>query len=488
MLSSSLYVDTLIQGATVYFEPGSEAQVVDVAISKDKIVALGNCSHLQAQQCIDATGLVLAPGFIDVHTHDDLEVLRGPHMLSKVSQGVTTVIAGNCGISAVPYCADQAPLDPINLLGEQPEFAYRELQDYQHAFNKAAPSVNLAMLVGHTTLRAQVMTDLSQAANAQELEQMKTLLHQAMAQGAIGFSTGLAYYNAKGASQAEVNALAEVVTPFDGIYTTHLRTEFQGVIRAMDEAFATAEHAKLPLVISHIKCAGRENWGRAPEVLAHFEQHRQTHLVSCDCYPYAASSSTLDLNQVTEETDIFITWSESHPELAQQSLANIATQWQVSQRDAAKRLQPAGAVYHCMLEDDVQRFVSYEHSMVGSDGLPCDPHPHPRLWGTFPRVLGHYCREQQSLPLALAIHKMTALPAARFKLRQRGNIQIGYFADLVLFDPNRVLDQASYSNPKQLASGIVKVWVNGKLSYVEGANADTIVDFGRAGRFLTRQN
>ncbi|GEK09505.1 N-acyl-D-amino-acid deacylase family protein [Pseudoalteromonas peptidolytica] len=486
MTGASNYVDTLIQRATVYFTPHSEAQIVDVAIDGDKIVAFGDCAHVIAREYIDAMGLVLAPGFIDVHTHDDLEVLRAPHMLSKVSQGVTTVIAGNCGISAVPYSPTSTPVDPINLLGEGAEFVYCELKDYQRAFSEAAPSVNLAMLVGHTTLRAQVMDDLSHAATIQEINQMKDLLHKAMMQGAIGLSTGLAYYNAKGADKAEVNALAEVVTPFGGIYTTHLRTEFQGVLRAMDEAFSTAQHAKLPLVISHIKCAGQENWGRAPEVLAHFEQHRQTHQISCDCYPYAASASTLDLNQVTGDTDIFITWSEPYPELAQQSLADIALHWQVSQLDAAKRLQPAGAVYHCMLEDDVRQFLSYEHSMVGSDGLPCDPHPHPRLWGTFPRVLGHYCREQKSLPLALAIHKMTALPAARFKLKQRGSIQTGYFADLVLFDPKRVLDRASYSNPKQLATGIVKVWVNGTLSYVEGTTLDNICEFGRAGRFLNR--
>ncbi|CAH9057437.1 D-aminoacylase [Pseudoalteromonas sp. CIP111854] len=482
------YVDSIIKNATVYQGPNSQPHVIDVAIDKDSIVAIGDCTQLQAKHNYDATGLVLAPGFIDVHTHDDLEVLNNPHMLNKVSQGVTTVIAGNCGISAVPYRQGEAPVDPINLLGEKNKFVYQDLNDYRNAFECALPSVNLAMLVGHTSLRAYVMQDLTRPARDDEIDLMKQLLDTAMVQGALGLSTGLAYYNAKGASQSEVNALAKVVKPYDGIYTTHLRTEFQGILDAMDEAFATASHADIPLVISHIKCAGQENWGRAAQVLQHLDKQREHQDIGCDCYPYAASSSTLDLNQVSEHTEIFITWSKSHPKMAQQSLNDIATKWQLSLLDAAKKLQPAGAVYHCMLEDDVKQFLSYKHSMIGSDGLPCDPHPHPRLWGTFPRVLGHYCNDKKTLPLALAIHKMTALPAARFKLQRRGEIKVGYFADLVLFDPKKVQDQATYNQPKAQALGIEYVWVNGTLSFVAGANTDTIANYGRAGQFLARSS
>jgi N-acyl-D-aspartate/D-glutamate deacylase len=282
--------------------------------------------------------------------------------------------------------------------------------------------------------------------------------------------------------------LAKVVTPFDGLYTTHLRSEFQGIINAMDEAFATAKQAKLPLVISHIKCAGQENWGRSKEVLAHFEQQKQHQHIGCDCYPYSASSSTLDLKQVNDDTEIFITWSKSFPDMAQQSLSDIAKQWDVSLLEAASRIQPAGAVYHCMLESDVKTFLGYEHSMIGSDGLPCDPHPHPRLWGTFPRVLGHYCRDEKLLSLNLALHKMTALPAEHFKLCKRGKIKVGFFADLVLFDPEKIIDNATYSKPQYKASGIEMVWVNGVISYQSSNNATEYSGFGRAGQFLNRHN
>lgn len=480
-------VDLIIENAAVYDGEQMTAQRVSVAIKGDKIAHVGECRNYEAKDYIDAKGLVLAPGFIDVHTHDDLEVLRNPHMRCKVSQGVTTVITGNCGISMVPTPINAQPVDPINLLGSKTDFIYSELNDYIAAFQAASPSVNLATLIGHTSLRSAVMRDLSKAATTDEIVVMQGLLNKAMQQGALGLSSGLAYFNAKAASRDEVTALAKVVTPYEGVYTTHLRTEFDEILSAIDEAFDTAKSAQVPLIISHLKCAGKANWGRAGEVIQHIEKQRAAQDVGCDCYPYAASSSTLDLNQVTPDTDIFITWSKSHPEMAARSLAEISDVWQLSLLDAAKKLQPAGAVYHCMSEQDVSAFLSYEQSMVGSDGLPCDPHPHPRLWGAFPRVLGHYSRDENVLSLGLAIYKMTALPSGRFNLFKRGKIAKGYFADLVLFDPQKIIDTASFNNPKSQALGIEKVWVNGVLSFVAQANEETIIKYGRAGRFLARE-
>jgi len=485
-MSDKYHTTTVIRHATVYTGELNERFIGDVAIGDDKIVALGDCQHLYSDNDVDGTGLVLTPGFIDVHTHDDLEVLRNPNMLCKVSQGVTTVIAGNCGISSVPYVEEIDPVDPINLLGQKADFKYPNLADFRDAFDKLKPSVNLAQLIGHTSLRAQVMSDLSRPASENEINAMQGLLKTQMEQGALGLSTGLAYPNAKASSSDEVAKLAEQVTPFNGLYTTHLRTEFQGIIDAMDEAFSTAKKANLPLVISHLKCAGIDNWGRAQEVLQHLENKRKSQPACCDCYPYSASSSTLDLNQVTDKTNIYITWSTPHPEMAQRTLADVAQAWQLPLMQAAEKLMPAGAVYHCMLEDDVKQFLSYDNSMIGSDGLPCDPHPHPRLWGTFPRVLGHYARDENTLSLALAIHKMTALPSRQFKLRKRGKIAKGYFADLVLFDANTIIDNACYQNPKAQAEGIKQVWVNGSVSFVEGLNEMSVKRYGRAGRFLAR--
>jgi len=476
--------DVLIINGEVFDGSGSASVKQDIAIIGDKIVKLGNLKAYDAIDVIDAHGLIVAPGFIDVHTHDDLEVLRNPPMLNKISQGVTSVIIGNCGISASPYSSVKTPIDPINLLGAQGEFTFPQLSDFIDKFNIIRPHINVAALVGHTSLRAQVMKDLTLAASETEITQMIDLLNSALIQGAKGLSTGLAYHNAQAAPSSEIQALVATLNVHNAIYSTHLRTEFDGIIDALDEAFSIGKHGNVPVVISHLKCAGKDNWGRAPEVIEHIEQNQKTQKISCDCYPYNASSSTLDLAQVTEDFDIFITWSKPHPEKSEQSLATIAKQWQVSLMEAAKRLQPAGAVYHGMLEDDVRQFLQLPFSMIGSDGLPCDPHPHPRLWGTFPRVLGHYSRDHKILALAQAIHKMTGLSATEFNLKQRGFIREGYYADIVIFDAKTIQDLASFTEPVALSQGIEKVWVNGQLSYQ--ANI-TPVDIEGAGRFLAHQ-
>jgi len=479
--------DVLIINGEVFDGSGSASVKQDIAIIGDKIVKLGNLKAYDAIDVIDAHGLIVAPGFIDVHTHDDLEVLRNPPMLNKISQGVTSVIIGNCGISASPYSSVKTPIDPINLLGAQGEFTFPQLSDFIDKFNIIRPHINVAALVGHTSLRAQVMKDLTLAASETEITQMIDLLNSALIQGAKGLSTGLAYHNAQAAPSSEIQALVATLNVHNAIYSTHLRTEFDGIIDALDEAFSIGKHGNVPVVISHLKCAGKDNWGRAPEVIEHIEQNQKTQKISCDCYPYNASSSTLDLAQVTEDFDIFITWSKPHPEKSEQSLATIAKQWQVSLMEAAKRLQPAGAVYHGMLEDDVRQFLQLPFSMIGSDGLPCDPHPHPRLWGAFPRVLGHYSRDHELLPLGQAIHKMTGLSATEFMLEQRGFIKEGYFADLVLFDPKTIKDCADFVSPFEVSTGIKQVWVNGQLSYQEGLGTNKDAEL-RAGRFLSHNS
>ncbi|MFJ2976511.1 amidohydrolase family protein [Kluyvera sp. NPDC087067] len=474
--------DYLFRNVTVIDGSGGPQYRGDVAVSGDRIVEIAPAISGQAQHEIDGTGRVLAPGFIDVHTHDDINVIRMPEYLPKISQGVTTVIVGNCGISAAAATVKGDVPDPMNLLGEAAQFVYPTVDAYAQAVTQARPAVNVGTLVGHTALRNNHMDSLFRAADDHEIQAMRQQLRLALQQGALGLSTGLAYASAFQSTTEEVMALAEELAAEQGIYTTHLRSEFEPILEALDEAFRIGRHGNVPVVVSHHKCAGAKNWGRTAQTLALFEKVREQQDVACDCYPYSASSSTLDMKQITGDFDIIITWSTPHPEMAGQSLKQIAESWSLTLEEAGKRLMPAGAIYHNMDEQDVQRVLRYPLTMVGSDGLPNDPMPHPRLWGAFPRVLGHYSRDEQLFPLTVAVHKMTGLSAARFKLTDRGLIKCGYFADLVLFDPQTIRDVASFSDPQQPAAGIEVVMVNGVMSY--GQNHHII---GRAGRFLRRE-
>ena len=473
--------DTLIQDASVLDGSGAPAQLLDVALREGFIFEIGPSLKCRARSVVEANGLVLTPGFIDVHTHDDTSVIRNPSMLPKLSQGVTTVIVGNCGISAAPVSLRGDPPDPMILLGGPEVFRFSTFSSYVAAIQEAHPAVNVGALVGHTSLRNNHMDRLDRVASDAEIEGMRAQLRESLENGALGLSTGLAYTSANAASAGEVLALAKPLASVGAVYVTHMRTEMDAILEAMNEAFDLGRAANVPVILSHLKCAGIDNWGRSDEVLLALDEARSRQLAGCDCYPYVAGSSTLDLRQVDPRVQITITWSTQHPEVAGKSLAEIARAWNLSQHDAAKILQPAGAIYHSISETDMRRILTHPATMIGSDGLPNDPRPHPRLWGTFPRVLGRYCREEELMTLPGAVHKMTGLSAQRFGLPRRGLIREGFCADLVLFDPERIIDTATFSDPVRPAEGISGVWVNGVLSYTaDGATGN------RGGRFLPR--
>jgi N-acyl-D-amino-acid deacylase len=369
----------------------------------------------------------------------------------------------------------------MNLLGGAGAFGYPTFASYITAVGEARPAVNVGALVGHTSLRNNYLDRLDRTATDAEIDAMRSELSAALGEGALGLSTGLAYLSANAACTEEVAKLAKPLARAGAVYVTHMRTETDGILDAMNEAFAIGRSSDAPVIISHLKCAGIANWGRSSEVLELLDSARATQAVGCDCYPYAAGSSTLDLRQVDPRVEITITWSTPHPEVAGRALARIATDWRTTQIEAARRLQPAGAIYHSLSEADMKRILGHPATMIGSDGLPNDPRPHPRLWGTFPRVLGRYSREEKLISMTEAIHKMTGMPARRFGLARRGLVREGYFADLVLFDAGRIKDTATFSDPVSAAEGIESVWVNGVLTHTAaGATGN------RAGKFLSR--
>jgi N-acyl-D-amino-acid deacylase len=470
----------LLRGGSVIDGSGAPAYVADVLIEHGRIAAIGPALAVPAgAHVLEVGGLVVCPGFIDVHTHDDNIVLLAPEMRPKISQGVTTVVVGNCGISLAPLLPVAPVPPPLNLLGGSDGFRYGELAAYADAVDAARPAVNVAALIGHTSLRVAHVADLLRKATPAELAAMERSLALAMAQGAIGMSSGVFYAPAAAADIGEVAALARVAAAGGGVYATHIRDEFSAILDSMREAMDAARSAHVPLILSHHKCAGPHNWGRTTETLALIDRAAREQSIALDVYPYVAGSTVLRTDLVDGVIEILVTWSEPYPELAGRSLASIAADWGCSQQEACDRLQPGGACYFQMDEDDVQRVLRHPQSMIGSDGLPHDRHPHPRLWGTFPRVLGRYCRELKLFGLETAVHKMTGMSAGRFGLRARGLVRIGYHADLVVFDPATVADRATFAAPSEISAGIEHVYVNGVPSYRAGSWQG-----GRGGRFL----
>ncbi|WP_434106164.1 N-acyl-D-amino-acid deacylase family protein [Paraburkholderia caffeinilytica] len=462
--------DFLLRNATLMRGDGSPRFSGDLAIDGNRIAAIGDLSLATASHEIDIQGKVVAPGFIDVHTHDDAALLAEDGMVPKISQGVTTVITGNCGISLAPVTFRASPPPPFTLLGGNENFRFGRFGDYVAELRRIGTVTNAALLVGHTTLRQRTMPVTNRAASDEEVQQMQAELERAMTEGAFGMSTGLDYPPAIASSTEEVKALANTAARLGGPYVTHTRNYFEKLEEAIEEAIDIAGHAGGKLVISHHQVTGRANFGKSKPTLERIDEARESLDIGVDVYPYSASSTVLRLERCDTGLRILITWSEPHPEMANRELSDIAREWACTERAAAERLLPAGAVYFQLDEADVRHILSHPRTMVGSDGLPHDKHPHPRLWGTFPRVLGHYARDENLFSLEEAVFRMTGLPAQEFGFLDRGLLMPGNFADIVVFDPETVLDRATFEHPQRPAAGIDQVFVNGVVVWQDGAS------------------
>ncbi len=482
--TTPLRCDLVIRDATVFDGTGAPRFQADVGVTGDRIAVVSELGAVAADREIVATGKALAPGFIDAHTHDDRAVLCGPAcMACKMSQGVTTVVVGNCGISLSPVRMTRRPPPPLDLLGDEDWWRFDSFGEYADRLSRDPSPVNTMALIGHMSLRVEAMRgDTQRAATDKEAEHMRRRLAAALAEGASGFSTGLYYPPNMMAPTEEVIAVAEALRDAGGLYVTHMRDEASHVLELIEETLKIGREAGVSVVISHHKCTMPENYGRSAETLPCIDQGARTQKVAFDVYPYAAGSTVLIPDRLRADVPVRITWSDPHPEMAGRMLDDIAKGWGTTSHEAAERLLPAGAIFFQMDEQDVRRIMVHPLAMIGSDGLPHDASPHPRLWGTFPRVLGHYARDLGLFSLETAVHKMTGHTAEVFGLVDRGVVRAGAYADLVLFDPARVRDAATFEQPTLPAEGILETWVNGQSAYVKRDGATP----ARAGRLLTR--
>src|SRR6267378_5641967 len=472
--------DLLIRNATLIDGTRGPRFEADIGVNDGKIVSIGSLINSKADVEIDASGRIAAPGFIDAHTHDDRLMLSAPDMAPKVSQGVTTVVAGNCGCSLAPapHGMRRPVPPPLDLLDEAGDwFRFATFRDYVDELAAHPPATNCALLVGHTLLRVQTMDHLGRPATKNETARMRELAGEALEAGALGVSTGLYYEPANAAPTEEVVEVCRPLAKRKGLYVTHMRDEGDNVLASLEETFRIGRELGVQVVISHHKVAGAANHGRSEETLPLIEARMKSQRIALDCYPYCASSTILSASRAAGATKTLVTWSKPHPEVAGMELDEIRRDFKLS----INQLLPAGAIYFSMSEADVQRILAFEHTMIGSDGLPHDAAPHPRLWGTFPRVLGHYARGLGLFPLETAVHKMTGLTARTFGLRDRGVLKSGMAADITIFDAGGIDEAATFAKPIQPAKGIDAVIVNGEVVWREGKPTGA-----RPGRVLRR--
>jgi N-acyl-D-amino-acid deacylase len=474
--------DLAIRNVRVLDGSGGAAFEAEVEVDGGRITAVGRAAN--ATHEIDGHGAVLAPGFIDTHSHDDGAFFRYPGMEFKLAQGVTTVVAGNCGFSAIPSdpTADAVAASGGILAGITGEFT--DLAGYFAGALKRKPAINNLMLVGHNTVRAMTMGMAQRAPTVAELATMRGHVERALAQGACGFSTGLIYRPGRWSRTEEVIELASVARPYDALYTTHMRNEGDHLLEAVEETLRIGQESGVHAHISHHKSAGRPNWGKVKDSLARVDRAIESgQRVTLDVYPYTAGSGRMIEYFNLEKIDralaevIRIASCPAFRELEGRMLVDVAAERRVDVVDLVREIltAPLGDRTICIQfiidEADVETNLRHKDMMVGSDGIPdLRGRPHPRLFGTFPRILARYVRDRGILGLEEAVRRMTSLAAETFGIVERGRIRPGYWADLVLFDPATVVDTATYDDPQREPAGISLVVVNGEIAYDGGAH------------------
>ncbi len=514
----------LIRGATVIDGSGSPGVRADVAVRDGRIAAIGADLAASGARVIEAKGKVVSPGFIDIHSHSDESVLINSALESAVHQGVTLVVAGNCGGSSAPALGLAAEELERELARFELARTWTSFDEYVQAVERGGSSINFCSFVGHGTLRMGVMGAAARPAAAGELATMKAVLAAALADGAIGMSTGLIYPPSAYGTTDEITALCEVVRDHGGLYASHIRNEGDRLLEAVEENLEIGRRSGVRVQLSHHKASGLQNWGRVHESTARIERARTDGVdVIADQYPYTASSTGLAVtipNWVHEggsqalcerlrRTDVRIrirdeyvetgrAWdriviarARHRPEWAGRTVAALAAEatQEPLEWTCDALIAHDGAidiVHHSMSEDDVRFVMAKEWVSIGSDSRANAPYgplsfgkPHPRSYGTFPRVLGRYARDEQVLSLEDAVRKMTSLTASRLRLHERGLVREGWWADLVVFDPATVIDTATYDEPHRYPVGIEHVIVNGEQALTASETQP-----GRHGRFL----
>lgn len=505
--------DILIKNGTIIDGTGGPAFRGDLAIHEERIVAIGDFPRAEARRVFDAAGLVIAPGFIDVNNHSDVywQLFQSPYLEGMICQGVTTIIGGNAGSSLAPLTEKRiirsiqkwTDVDHIN-------FNWLSVKEYLAELDRRKLGANFATLIGHGTMRRGIMRDQSRSITPVEINQMLRILDRGLSEGAIGMSSGLKYTHAAGATVRELSALAKVVAKHEGVYATYIRNEEEGLLTAVDEALQVGRDAGVRVHITHLKAVNKENWPLFDEALRKIDGAVMAgQEVTFDIYPYTSASSVLytflpewvtrqgrvammaQLRDAAIQRAVIQDMEKSGYRyedliIAVSQMSTVMTHRQIGKIAESQGISPEQAVISVLLASEGRTIVSHEalspaniehalensQSIVSSNGAgyafdhgKTGELVHPRSFGTFPRVLAEYVRKKKLISLEAAIHKMTGKPAAVFGIKKRGVLKTGNFADIVIFDPERVRDRATLEDPYQLPEGINAVIVNGQVAF-----------------------
>ena len=480
-------IDLAIRDGLLVDGTGVEPRLADVGVDGGQVVAIGDVGP--AQRDLDVAGLVVSPGFVDAHTHDDMQLRRDPFNREKVLQGVTTVICGNCGFSAFPHRPGSTSPDLLSTDGPWDSFA-----TYAAALRQQGIGPNMATFVGHNTVGRHVDPRVDRRPGRQERSKIVDAVRRSVEEGALGVSTGLIYEPGRSSVTDDLIEIATAAAEQGGLYCSHIRNEAAHLLDSIDEAFTIAREAGTGLQISHLKCAGRDNWGAITAALARIDDaHAGGVDVGFDVYPYPAGSGPFEqyfdpeaLN--VERLEIVqIVHCPDFPHFEGHRVPAIAASEGCTTADVARKIVagPRATETICVMfeinEDEMRTVLAHPRAMIGSDGIPQNGGvPHPRLLGAFPRVLGQYGRDEGLFDLPAAVRKMSAVPAQRFGLTGRGRIEEGAWADITIFDHTTVNDRATYEQ-RRSPDGIEWVIVNGQIVVTPDGLGTTL-----AGRVLTR--
>tara|TARA_B100000579_G_scaffold394753_1_gene372339 strand:+ start:2747 stop:4258 length:1512 start_codon:yes stop_codon:yes gene_type:complete len=486
--NSSKMLDYIIKNGLIVDGSNSKPKISTIGILKNKIIT-DIPSDSSAKEEIDAENKIVSPGFIDVHSHDDFKVISDPKVSHNILQGITTMIVGNCGFGVSPFESAKEQMSALYEVKDS-KIKWGNFEEYFDVLNNHKMSINVGVLIGHHTIRRHSLDDLNKTTpNNTELSKMKNIIIEGMESGCLGFSTGLVYEPGRYSKTEEIIELAKILKKYNGVYVSHMRNEAEGLIESINETANIGIKSDVKVEVSHLKSVGKDNWGNSDRALDLINKYFEDGLdINVDQYPYTARSTMLKAlllngtfnykNKISPmgksmPNEVLLCSVPNEKSFEGKTLEDIQNVYDLPVEETVNKLlteisDKILVAAFGMDEKDVRNILKNRLTMIGTDGIDVGSKPHPRAWGTYPRILDEYVNNLSIISLESAIHKMTKMPARKFDIKNRGEIKNDFWADILIFDQKKIKDNATFINPKNGPTGIEYIFVNGKKSVANG--------------------